>query len=154
MTITRIARFLDNVWIPTDKTMCWRWIGQLNNHGYGQSGIRVRVGDSLNNRLAHRIIYQLIFGNIPDGLVIDHLCRNRACVNPYHLEPVPMTVNTLRGEGPTAYYARRDSCKWGHLFDDRNTRMAGNARLCKTCQRRSTREYMARKRAAARAMTS
>lgn len=71
---------------------CWIWQGEINRNGYGRvwiAGLRV---------MAHRAVWQIIRGDIPDGLVLDHLCRNRACCNPCHLEPVTVRENTLRGE--------------------------------------------------------
>lgn len=68
------------------ETCCWVWTAHRNNHGYG----------TLDKRYAHRISYSLRHGAIPDGLVIDHLCRTPFCVNPDHLQPVPQMVNTQR----------------------------------------------------------
>jgi hypothetical protein len=71
---------------------CWVWVGRLNRNGYG----RLRVlGREL---MAHRLTYEALVGPIPSGLVLDHACRVRCCVNPGHLEPVTVQVNTLRGE--------------------------------------------------------
>ena len=70
---------------------CWLWLGHVSIKGYG----RFRVGKS--TPMAHRAAYELYVGKIPDGMVIDHLCRERSCVNPYHLEPVLPEENTRRG---------------------------------------------------------
>lgn len=72
-------------------TGCWLWQGELNRNGYGRvwiNGKRVMV---------HRAVWQVLRGPIADGLVLDHLCRNRGCCNPDHLEPVTARENTLRG---------------------------------------------------------
>lgn len=85
---------------------CWNWTGNKTGpEGYGRFYPGGKTGV-----LAHRFAYQLLTGTIPEGLVIDHLCRNRACVNPSHLEPVTHRVNTLRGEAPAAQWAKRDCC--------------------------------------------
>jgi hypothetical protein len=69
---------------------CWNWTGYTKG-GYGYIGINNSA------QLAHRWSYKHHVGDIPDGLVLDHLCRNRSCVNPWHLDPVPLTVNVNRG---------------------------------------------------------
>ncbi len=77
-------------------TGCWEWTGNVDSHGYGQTlYLGRRIG-------AHRFAYLLLVGEIPDGLVVDHLCRNRLCVNPDHLEPTTNRENVLKGVGITA----------------------------------------------------
>lgn len=108
------------------QTRCWEWVGSRDEDGYGRQG----VGSS--NRLAHRLSYLIFVGPIPDGLELDHLCRNRACVNPDHLEPVTHRVNCLRGEAP-----RRTHCPRGHRYTAENTRpaTATQGRKCRACER-------------------
>lgn len=75
-----------------------------------------------------------ILAEIPEGLQIDHLCRNRACCNPSHMEPVTVRQNTLRGEGLTARYARQTYCPSGHPWDLLNTRIGkAGGRQCRAC---------------------
>jgi hypothetical protein len=86
--------------------------------------------------LAHRIMYQWLVGPIPDGLVIDHLCRNRWCVTPAHMEPVTTRENVLRGEGHAAVNAAKTHCIHGHEFTPENTyRWKGSRRTCRECSR-------------------
>jgi hypothetical protein len=90
---------------------CWEWVGHLTPQGYG----------SLGRRLAHRLVYEVAVGPIPAGLQLDHLCRNRRCVNPDHLEPVTSRENTLRGSGLPAQRVLVTHCPRGHAYTDENT---------------------------------
>jgi hypothetical protein len=106
---------------------CWHWPGRLDRGGYGRIG----------RLLAHRVVYEKLRDPIPDGLTIDHLCRVRSCVNPYHMEPVSAAVNTARGQGPAGLNVHKTHCKHGHVFDEQNTRVtyqrAGWWRVCRPC---------------------
>lgn len=115
---------------------CWLWQGSLDRDGYA------------NNR-AHRIAYELTFGPIPPGLVIDHLCRARSCANPHHLEAVTNRENVLRGVGITAREAAQTHCKHGHEFTDENTWLDKHGwRYCRPCMRQRHRELRGRRRLA------
>ncbi len=106
---------------------CIEWTG-CRSHGYG----RFRC----NGRLwgAHRFAYEVTLGPIPEGLVLDHLCRNTACVNPSHLEPVTDQINFLRGIAPTAIAVRLNRCFNGHEFTVENTKTtATGLRRCRIC---------------------
>lgn len=83
--------------------------------------------------LAHRFSYEVSVADIPDGMVIDHLCRNGLCVNPKHLEAVTNVVNVMRGEGAAARNARKTHCNKGHELTPENTYNRRNRRACKTC---------------------
>lgn len=118
---------------------CWQWTGLLTKAGYGAMFARGEHG-------AHRVSWLLHRGPIPTGLQLDHLCRNRACVNPDHMEPVTVRENVLRGEGPAARHARQTTCLHGHLFDEANTYPYRGGRRCRQCGR----DAAAKKRAAIR----
>lgn len=126
-------------------TPCWDWPGRLWDSGYGV------VQKNSKSLRAHRVVYEAAKGKIPDGKVLDHLCRNRRCVNPDHLEPVTLSENILRGESPTAINARKTHCDNGHEFTDENTRVYRGYRICKICARETTRRRMQEKRARDRA---
>ncbi len=89
-------------------TGCWMWLGRIDSSGYAS----MKVGGSTVG--AHRVSYAEFVGGIADGLTIDHLCRNTWCVNPAHLEPVPMRVNIMRGGGVGAVNSRKTHCSRGH----------------------------------------
>lgn len=109
---------------------CWIWNGKKARNVYGGFYF---LGKWL---MAHRVSYEHFIGVIPEELVIDHLCRNKLCVNPDHLEAVSGTENTLRGIGPTAINAAKTECIWGHEFSEENTRVDKHGyRICRTCQR-------------------
>lgn len=119
---------------------CWQWIGGLNANGYGYLHYS-RNTMPQRSVLAHRYAYTLLVGPIPEGLQIDHLCRNRACVNPAHLEPVTSAENTRRG----LLGVPRATCPHGHPYDDENTgyRRHGDRvgqPYCKTCHRERQRQ--------------
>lgn len=120
---------------------CWVWNKGLNDAGYGLTS----NGKGKNKR-AHVASYELVRGPVPAGLVLDHLCRNRACINPEHLEPVTRRENTLRGVGASAQNARKSHCPRGHAYDEGNTvlRRRGG-RECRTCINLTARERRARK---------
>lgn len=134
----------DRLWPKVDRSggpeACWEFVGARDPNGYG----RIRHGD--NARLAHRVAYEISVGPIPDGLTLDHLCRNTSCVNPAHLEPVTVGENVLRGTAPSAVAARKTHCKNGHPLSGGNLQMEGSKRRCKTCQKlKEQKRWAARK---------
>lgn len=112
---------------------CWSWTACVLSTGYGQ--FSYRDGAASHRRLAHRMAYELHKGSIPDGLCLDHLCRNRKCVNPDHLEPVTIRENLLRGNTFAAHNAAKTVCKHGHPFTPENTLRQRRGRLCRECSR-------------------
>ena len=101
---------------------CWEWQRALTRGGYGSATLA-----SGECRRAHRWVYESRIGPIPDGLQLDHLCRNKRCVNPDHLEPVTHAENQRRAA------ATRTNCKHGHEFTIENTYLNGGGRHCRTC---------------------
>jgi hypothetical protein len=127
-----LARSQQNFWSNVAKTAdCWVWQGSLTVHGYGQFGYaRGKTGR------AHKLAWEWQNGPVPDGLVLDHLCRNRACVRPEHLEPVTPRTNALRGIGPSAINSRKRFCKRNHEFTADNTIIDSEGkRQCRECAR-------------------
>jgi hypothetical protein len=110
---------------------CWVWTAATTN-GYGV--VQAEPGSRRIVR-AHRLVYELLVSPIPDGLQLDHLCRNRACVNPEHLEPVTRKENILRGTAPSAVHARKEACPQGHPYDRTVTRRGTTERRCSVCER-------------------
>lgn len=100
----------DRLMAKVDRTgECWEWTGYRNPQGYG----RLHIGAD-GPFLAHRVSYTVHVGPIPDGLDLDHLCRNPSCANPAHLEPVTRRENSLRGTSPSVVLHRDGKCKRGH----------------------------------------
>jgi HNH endonuclease len=90
---------------------CWQWTGPRTQTGYGQLN---QGGDSF---YPHRLAWILLRGPITDDLTVDHLCRNRSCINPDHLEPTTQRENILRGTGASARHAQKTTCPNGHVYD-------------------------------------
>lgn len=125
-----IVRTQRTFWSRVVKTEhCWEWRGYVSRYGYGQFAFSPG-----KTHRAHKLAWEWQNGPVPNGLVLDHLCRNRACVRPEHLEPVTPRTNALRGIGVTAVNSRKRFCKQGHEFTTENTRIGtSGGRICRTC---------------------
>ena len=117
--------------IDKDENGCWLWRGYV-----GPTGYAVLTTGSGESTSLQRASYEAFRGAIPEGMVVDHLCRVRHCGNPWHLEPVANRENLMRGESPSAKNARRTQCPYGHAYDQENTYYDSRGwRQCKTCWR-------------------
>lgn len=126
------GRFWDRV-IRTDG--CWEWKGAHNELGYSLFYLdhrRVR---------AHRVAYELTVAPIPEGLELDHLCRNRGCVRPDHLEPVTHAENMRRSESASGWNAAKTHCANGHPFSPDNTTVRDGKRECRECRKAANRRH-------------
>lgn len=121
--------------IEVTESGCWVKKTHTNIGGYTS----FKVGD--RPKMAHRHAYEVLIGPIPDGLQLDHLCRNPACVNPNHLEPVTSRENLLRSNGWGGVNARKTHCHKGHEFTPENTLIGRDGRrVCRACKRERKRE--------------
>ncbi len=122
------------------KDGCWNWLPALNNSGYG----------CFKLTSSHRASYEIHIGPIPDGLDIDHLCRNRKCVNSDHLEVVTRRENLVRGNTIIARNVRQTHCTKGHPYSGKNLSIhRDGSRRCRVCNAEKSRQWRDKKRHAA-----
>ncbi|NUP33639.1 MAG: HNH endonuclease [Streptomycetaceae bacterium] len=141
MNAPLLTQVLDRC-VETDEG-CWLYTGRLLPNGYGV------VSESRKTVYVHRLTFGYFKADIPDGLVIDHLCRNRACCNPEHLDAVTQRVNVHRGDSHVAQQAKKRKCIRGHDLSGDNVRVSRSGkRECKTCHRARQLDRTRRMRAA------
>lgn len=144
------SRLLGRIEVQIDG--CWNWLGFVHpTTGYGAFHLTL---SNWASGLVHRVSYRIFVGCIPEGLHIDHLCRNRRCANPHHMRLVTPKQNVLCGIGISAQNAVKTECAHGHAFSEENTYFypdgphAGE-RVCRMCGKLRMRKYRAEKRAIA-----
>jgi len=115
------------------ETPCWVWQGALNRAGYGKTADPTGMVTT-----AHRVYWERENGPVPSGMEIDHLCRNRACVNPSHMEPVTHAENIRR-----CVRTHPTHCANGHEYTTENTNQLGTRRRCRACARTYRARYRA-----------
>lgn len=127
------ARFSEKISGAGDLESCWVWTSTIDKDGYAAFSFQ---GKQVK---AARWAYEFMLHDIPKGLHLDHLCRTRSCVNPWHLDPVTPRVNFLRGNQPGTLGARQRAkvkCPQGHPYDEENTRVrSSGARTCRACEK-------------------
>lgn len=139
----RDARLPERFWskVSVSRAGCWVWLAALKPDGYGQFWSMGKM------RGVHRFAYEALVAEIPSGLVTDHLCRVRNCVNPAHMEIVTNHENILRGDGPAGKCARKTHCSRGHEYTEENTMRTfpplrpNGFRICRKCHNARNREY-------------
>lgn len=148
--LTPIERFVQKYVVSNTQfyngTPCWIWKASISPKGYGRIQVRLSAG-KFTALAAHRFSYEHHVGPIPVGLELDHLCRNRACVNPAHLEAVTHKVNILRGFSPSAICARKTHCKCGHPLVEGNLYNSNGGRGCLACKRIWTNQWRVKRKA-------
>lgn len=136
LAVMRVRPIAERYWEKVDRCgddECWVWKGSLSK-GYGSFFLKKVKGRPIRTP-AHRMGYELQVGPIPEGMTIDHLCRNRACQNARHLEPVSNRTNLLRGQGWSGRHAQATHCPKGHPYDEENTVIRTNGHIRRNCRK-------------------
>jgi hypothetical protein len=148
LTINRLEKLAKRFVINED-TQCWEWIGYISSEGYARAHLRLEQ----EKVFIHRFMYELVYGDVPDEMQVDHSCHNkdmacedgsscrhRRCVNPSHLQLATPKANTLAGKTPAALNRKKRYCLRGHVFDAENTAIdVRGSRNCRLCARDRTR---------------
>lgn len=135
-----ISRLMEKITI--DENGCWLFAKSVQSNGYG------KIWDGSRVVYAHRFSYELHVGKIPKGLDLDHLCRNRSCVNPSHLEPVSRSENLKRGDAGkhlAEEQAQKTHCPRGHPYSGENLVTDGKRRACRVCNKEKYSRYRQKK---------
>ncbi len=145
MSKSVLKRFVEKIEHRPDSDCFW-WTGCVDSGGYG----RFRAA---GRQRAHQFAFFVAYGHPPEGMQIDHICRNRSCVNPLHLRPLTLVENVLCGEGISARNLRKTHCFRDHALAGYNVIRSGGrdgmGRKCRTCQNALNKAYRARKKLAA-----
>jgi len=138
-----VAEALKYRFLSDGVTGCWNYTGSVTKWGYGL------WRDGSRRTAAHRYTYRIAYGPIQDGLVIDHMCRNKRCVNPLHLRACTQRENLLApwSQAKAAKSARRSTCPYGHPYDLK--RAKNGQRTCRSCKLFSLKKYRQRRKEAA-----
>ena len=142
--ISITERFLEKT--ERQENGCLLWTAHVTRGGYGQFWIPTKP----RHVSAHKWWWEQINGSVPEGLELDHLCRNRRCVEPTHLEAVTHKTNMLRGNAPSTKQAQQTHCLFGHAYDEANTVRWKGHRKCRVCMNARAKEKYRRLAAAAR----
>jgi len=131
-------QYVERFWERVDKSggvdSCWPWLGFVSKAGYAQVRFQGRF------QKAHRVAYEFLIGPIPEGKELDHLCKNRSCVNPKHLEPVTKREHIMRGGNFMIDNSHKTHCPQGHPYDAENTIIdnENGGRRCRICRNRQS----------------
>jgi hypothetical protein len=138
---------MDRLWEKVDvrgDDECWEWQASKIRGGYGEIMVR---NDPLKRSVAHKVVYEALVGPVPEGMELDHLCNNPACVNPRHLRPVTHWENLMRSNSACAWNRCKTHCHRGHEFTPENTyiRKDRGTRMCNACSRENQKRYQQKK---------
>ena len=137
MSLELFTRVASKIRIPRKKGGCWEWNGAHIPLGYGSVG----AYNGKSQAGAHRVVYEMFVGEIPPDLELDHLCKNKGCCNPDHLEAVTARENQRRSNSVSGINMRKTHCLNGHAFDKANTHIKSGMRVCRACERDRMRRY-------------
>lgn len=127
---SRLPQIVADYRLTNGERTCWEWKRSLST-GYGQ----IHVVGQGKRVYAHRVVWEMLNGPVPEGKELDHLCRNRCCINPAHLEPVTHSLNVRRSFTPPAVNAKKTHCKRGHEFTPENVySKPDGGRVCRRCE--------------------